>query len=143
MTNEKPCISCGQLISPSETTCPLCKADQASPPPAFTARHADWTFVDTWRIGFGIWLNLFVLMIGALIASLVLGAVIGTDDSVTERAGTPELSPLSGASGLSSLSSGKILFGLVVFWAVLTPFFAWCVGNSIRLMGDGFHRRKP
>lgn len=143
MVNEKPCFRCGQLISASATACPLCHADQTAPSMLFEGYRPEWTPVDTMRIGFGIWLNMFVLMVGTIIATVAMGIAMGSYDAEPVRAGASDLGALAGsADRLAAMSSLRGVFGLIVSAAVWAPFFAWSVGNSIKLVGDGLNRRK-
>jgi hypothetical protein len=99
-----------------------------------------WSAGDTIRIGFGIWLNLFILMLGTIISSIVFGVMVAGTASPAED---PDLSALMGnSSPFPKLDSGIAFLSLFVSAAVWAPFFAWAVGNTIRLIGDGIHHRR-
>jgi hypothetical protein len=145
--NDTPCVRCGQLISPETTHCPLCRADQAAPLVPYAATTSTWSLLDTWRIGWGIWLNFMILMAGSVLASYTVAAIA----ILAQPAGGS--SPLSGGSNLSGfggtsqsspflLDPSQPFTALIVWTAVAAPFFAWFAGNTVRLVGDGINRGK-
>ena len=144
MENERPCVNCGQLIGPDTIICPVCHADQlAFPPPPPPSETPAWTYRDTWRIGFGLWLNGFILAIGFFVASFVLGMMMGGDTAAAPESSPFDLGePRSTLGTMAAANPGKFLWALLVSAIVGAPFFAWSVGNSFRLIGDALFRRR-
>jgi hypothetical protein len=102
-----------------------------------------WTYIDTWRIGFGLWLNAFILLLGSFVATWILGVIVGP-----ETTAAPETSPFDlGESkptlgAMAAANPGKFFWAFAVSAAAWAPFFAWSAGNSLRLIGDALFRRR-